>query len=185
MVINAINKIFQDSTLANYECQTDVQKECVKYLVNGIKDGFTQNVLIVGDCGLGKTHLISAVVKALSKFDGQYWKSDTVKMCKIKEIIDNIKRCWSKNADSFDFKVVDAYKTIPLLVIDEVGLQYGSDSERIELYDIFDTRWANKLPIIATSNLLRDAQEGILGARNTDRLWGGAKVFHLEGKSRR
>ena len=80
---------------------------------------------------------------------------------------------------------MNAYCTCPVLIIDEIGVQYGTENERTELYEVFNRRYEDELPIIAISNHDKDALLKILGQRIFDRLTGGAKIFTLSGKSYR
>lgn len=67
-----------------------------------------------------------------------------------------------------------------LLILDEVGVQFGSDTERLLLFDILNERYERRRPTILMSNLaLDDAEEGgrvvpgiksYLGERVFDRL---------------
>ena len=137
-----------------------------------------QNILIVGNMGTGKTHIAYAIVNSMcAQYDVEYTT--------IKEIIDNIRNSWKDSADKYDYEIVNRYKTVPLLIVDEIGVQYGTESERIELFDIFDSRYKDMLPIIAISNLNRQQLADTLGARIIDRLLSGAKIVEMKGKSRR
>ena len=80
---------------------------------------------------------------------------------------------------------MDIYCKTPLLIIDEVGVQYGSDSERTELYEIFNSRYNDMLPTIVVSNNTVEELQRILGQRIYDRLSGGALIFELNGRSHR
>lgn len=178
-----IYKRYENCTFDNFETTQDIS------ILKNVKD-LTQNVVLYGGVGTGKTHVAYAIINSLAEKKEtesgyKYYSSDFVEYATIKEIIDNIRRCWSKEADNFDHLAINRYKTIPLLIIDEIGVQYGSDSERIELYEIFNERYNNMLPIIAISNYNRQQIEKILGLRITDRLFGGAKIFEFSGKSRR
>ena len=148
-----------------------------------------QNILIVGNMGTGKTHIAYAIVNSMCAqydIDGVgYYTDGDVEYTTIKEIIDNIRNSWKDSADKYDYEIVNRYKTVPLLIVDEIGVQYGTESERIELFDIFDSRYKDMLPIIAISNLNRQQLADTLGARIIDRLLSGAKIVEMKGKSRR
>lgn len=148
------------------------------------------NVILIGKPGTGKTHLAYAILNQLAEKKEltkgyKFYKSDFLEYATIKEIIDNIRKCWGKEADNFDREVVSRYKDVPLLIIDEIGVQYGSESERIELYEIFNERYNNMLPIIAISNFNRKQIEKTLGLRITDRLFGSATILEFTGDSKR
>lgn len=184
-----VYKRYEHCTLDNYECKDSTQKELVAELKKGIEKGFDTNICIIGGVGTGKTHLAYAVVKELSEVKeysfGKVYSSSQAEYTTIKEIVDNIRKCWSKESDKYDLDKIDSYKKISLLIIDELGVQYGSESERIELFEIFNARYNEMLPTIIISNCNRDQISKILGQRITDRLFSGAKTFELQGRSYR
>ena len=180
-------KRFENSSLDNYRIDCPEQQRLVEALKEGLKNGFDKNIIIVGGVGTGKTHLAYAVVNALAEkkasYNGEYryYSEDKVIYCPIKSIIDEIKNAWNRKEAP---DIVDLYK-VPLLIIDEIGVQYGSDSERTELYTVFNRRYEDELPIIAISNNKLSELQRILGQRIYDRLTGGAKIFELNGRSYR
>lgn len=182
-------KRFRNCSLENYNCDTDTQKRLVEYLKTCIANNFEDNIIIMGGVGLGKTHIAYAVVNALEEIKqtptSEYYTKNKVYMTTIKTIIDDIRKCWKPNADDYDYRRVNQVKTIPLLIIDEIGIQYGSESERIELFDIFNYRYNEMLPTIVISNCNKQQMGKILGQRIIDRLFGSAKVFEIQGKSKR
>lgn len=171
-----ICKRYENSTLENFVCNSPAEKEMIGYLKKCCSTSFDCNVGILGSVGTGKTHIAMAVKKILQ---------DKADYTTIKGIVDTIKRTWAKDADNFDFRMVEKLRKTPLLIIDEVGVQYGSESERIELFDVINSRWNDVLPTLFISNHNRKNIEKILGQRITDRLFGGARIFELTGKSKR
>ena len=179
-------KRFADCSLENYKATTPEQKKLVSELQKVVEHGLDGNILIIGSVGTGKTHLAYAIMNACAgrwkaNSGEEYYRGDKVYYTSIKEIIDNIKASW-KNGEMSD---MDTYCKVPLLIIDEIGVQYGTDSERTELYELFNRRYNDMLPIIAISNHDQKALLRILGQRIFDRLTGGASIFELSGKSYR
>jgi DNA replication protein DnaC len=43
--------------------------------------------------------------------------------------------------------------TVPLLVLDEVGVQYGTESEQNTLFQIIDRRYRDRRPLVLMANL--------------------------------
>lgn len=179
-----VNKRFYNASFDNYICETDIQKKLIQCLKEGVEKGFKENIIITGGVGLGKTHLAYAVLNKLAEkkeyADIEWYFEEKVMYSSIKKIIDDIRKSWANN-DLPDKR----FKDITLLIIDEIGIQYGTESERIELYEIFNYRWENYLPIIAISNLNKEQLKKVLGQRIVDRLFDGAKVFELKGSSHR
>ena len=188
--MTAFTKRFSECSLDNYIPSDAEQEIMIEYLRECLKTGFKENIIISGAVGLGKTHLGYAIVNALeekkiSPTGWEFYTKRSVEFTTIKNIIDSIKYLWNDKADGYDKNTVNEFKKVGLLIIDEVGVQYGTDSERLELFEIFDTRYKNMLPTIAISNHTREEMLRILGLRISDRLFSGAKFFELKGKSRR
>lgn len=181
-------KRFEKCTLDNFEISSKEQKEMIDYLKNCIANGFKDNIVITGSVGTGKTHIAYAIINALEEikdYGVRIYTQKKANITTIKAMIDNIRTLWKKGADETDMKIVDDYSKVPLLIIDEVGVQYGSESERIELFDIINNRYSNELPTMIISNLDKEQMAKVLGQRIIDRLFSGAKVFELVGKSKR
>lgn len=181
---NRIVKRFEKASFENYICETAEQRALLAYLQEKCKQGFDENVFIIGGVGLGKTHLAYAVLKCMCerKTSRTYdYFSGKAALTTIQEIIDSVRTAWrEKESDPLRY-----YKDMPLLIIDEVGVQYGTESERIELYDLINYRYNDMLPTIIISNLSLKQITDVLGQRITDRLIDGAKIFELKGKSKR
>ncbi|MBE6453577.1 MAG: ATP-binding protein [Alphaproteobacteria bacterium] len=180
-----VNKRFAAASFDNYTCSTGEQKRVVEALLSGCKNGFDRNIVILGGVGTGKTHLAYAIMNTIADrwqhSDTEYYRFDKVYYGTAKEMIDNIKLSWKDP----EISNMDIYCKTPLLIIDEVGVQYGSDSERTELYEIFNTRYNDMLPTIVISNNTIEELQKILGQRIYDRLSGGALIFELNGRSHR
>lgn len=182
-----VNKRFEKSTLENFVCHDEVEKKLVAALKSGIENGFENNIVIIGGVGTGKTHLAYAILNAmaektsLSSGSGAWYREDKVTYRRAKTIIDEIKSSWKSDERS----PIHDLAEVPLLIIDEIGVQYGSESERIELFDLFDRRYNDVLPTIVISNNNLAALQKILGQRIYDRITGGALIFELTGISHR
>ena len=181
-----INKRFESASLENFVCNTDNEKNLVAYLSRCIDEGFKQNVIIIGGVGTGKTHLAYAVLNSVAdKFECngyKFYSEKNVAYRSIKAVIDEIKNSWR---DATSISPVYELSNVKTLILDEIGVQYGSNSERTELYDVFNNRYNNMLPIVAISNHSLPELQKILGQRIYDRLIDNAVVFELKGKSKR
>lgn len=176
---------FEDATLENYICETQAQRDLVDALKSCVEKGFSENIIITGGVGTGKTHLAYAILNAMAEkreCDGYRWYDDNrVAYTTIKQVVDEIKASWNTASEN----PTDRLSAAPLLLIDEVGMQYGSASERIELYELFNRRYDAMLPTIALSNNRPAELQRLLGQRIWDRLSGGAIIFELVGRSKR
>lgn len=166
-----VPKRFQDCSFENWIAWDKTDEELVAELKSGIK----RNLIIIGGVGCGKTHLMWAYTKQ---------HPDTY-FIRAKQLIDLIRSQWNKQLEPFETYASEDAKKAPLLILDEVGVQYGSDSERVELYDVLNYRWENELPTVLISNNTPDDLHRILGQRIFDRMIDGGKIYQLNGCSQR
>jgi DNA replication protein DnaC len=132
-----------------------------------------------GECGTGKTMLACMVVEdAIRKgFRARYitaWN-----------MIQEIRLGYSAT----DVPIVGQIKNLisyDLLVIDEIGVQHGTDDERVLLYQVIDGRYNEIKPTVLISNSKDPVDDGYLDARTIDRLKeGGGFSMTFTGKSYR
>lgn len=152
------------------------------------------NLILSGSCGVGKTYLIHAFLNSYIKNKklpivprthgyGNFCEIPNIWYGTMKEIYTIIRASWNGHDETVE--TVDDLKTIELLIIDEIGVQYGSDSERIELHEILDYRynWCKKT--LAITNEKDENVMRIIGQRNYSRLYTGATIVRISGKDRR
>jgi len=119
-------------------------------------------LILHGTCGTGKTHLACAVASAVA-FSGYQ-----AKVSKVYDIIQRIKNTWSDRSVT-EAEIIIQYTEPDLLVIDEIGVQYGSESEQLILFRILNARYEDLKPTIIVSNLAEDDLTEYLGERVIDR----------------
>ena len=144
-----------------------------------IKSGAGYGLLFFGDIGTGKTHLACAIANELMK---QY---KPVLYTTVLEAILLVKKPWS-NSEISEFETYEQLAKPELLIIDEIGVQKGSDFEINVISSIIDTRSRACLPTIAISNLNPIGVAEMIGERAFDRLLGcGGDIVQMVGKSLR
>lgn len=154
-------------TLDNYKAATSDQQKALgkarEFLSNTLnrKGG---NLVLAGRVGTGKTHLAAAIVSALVE------QNRTAALIKMPELIREIKHSWSRDSDTSESALIDHFSTIGLLVIDEVGVQFGSDTEKLLVSEIIDNRYQELLPTVLISNLDIEGIRKCIGERCYDRL---------------
>lgn len=138
-------------------------------------------LLLWGDVGTGKTHLACAIGNALIA------QMRAVMYCTALEAVTLVKSTWRRGEDGLtEYDVYDRFGAPELLILDEIGVQCGTDFERVVLSSIADIRSRNCLPTIAITNLAPGEVFDLLGERMFDRLVGfGAAVVHMPGESLR
>ena len=77
------------------------------------------------------------------------------------------------------------YIDLDLLVLDELGVQAGSQSEQALLFEVIDARLSENRPTIFLSNLKPKMLAPVIGERIVDRIKGKCVAQQFSGESRR
>jgi len=160
---------FKNCSLENYKTDNPGQKAALKTTIiyyenfkNIQKTG--SSLFYCGSYGTGKTHLALAILLKLIKKEictGIY--STTMRM------IRDIRSSYS-NQNLNEQDIIDNYVKTGLLVLDEVGVQMGTEAEKLLIYEVVNGRYENYKPTILISNLSFIEMTEYLGARSIDRL---------------
>lgn len=164
----AIPPRFIGKTFDNYRAEGEGQeralKVCREYASNFPKQLRTGGSLILsGLPGTGKSHLAGAVLQAiLPNHVGVY--------VTLMDLIRMLRDTWRRDSELTETQMLARLQAIPLLVIDEIGVQYGTDGERAILFDVLDRRYRELKPSILMTNLGKDEFRTAIGDRVFDRL---------------
>jgi DNA replication protein DnaC len=133
-----------------------------------IKDTGT-SMMMCGRPGTGKTHLANAMAISLINQGTPVTYTTSFKM------MARIKATYNKfDTKETESMVIDALTRVELLIIDEVGVQFGSEAEKVLFYQVINGRYDNVLPTVLISNLNSRELEQFIGERCYDRLKEGA-----------
>lgn len=142
----------------------------------------TQGTCLVlrGNIGTGKNHLACAIARQVSE------QGYSCLMLTVAEIIQRIRATWDRQTEETQAEITSRFGDIDLLILDEVGRQYGSESEKIILFQVIDARYRAMRPTIVLSNLAPQEIADYLGAAAYDRLReNGGKLVHFDWASYR
>jgi DNA replication protein DnaC len=166
-------------------CRLSDLAELADYsLITQYVEHFAQNddgagVVLYGSVGTGKTYVGCAIALALLA-DGFSIYYDT-----IYQMLQTIRATWNGGELTTE-QAIQRYVSPDLLILDEIGVQYGTANEQMLIFDIINRRSADCRPIIAISNLPPSEFKKFMGERAYDRLFGyGALILELRGPSRR
>lgn len=161
---------FHDRTLSGYEAKSADQQAALDF-AKEYALGFEQvqktgrGAIFVGRPGTGKTHLAVGIgLYAMRKFHAR------VLFMTVQRAIRSVKDTWAKGAQQSESEAIDALVEPDLLILDEVGVQFGSEFERNTLFDVLNERYELRKPTIFLSNLAADELADFLGERVMDRL---------------
>ena len=122
------------------------------------------NLILCGMPGCGKTHLACAI--AVYLLAAGY----SVVYTQVIELVRAIRDTWRHDSEKTTTAVIEKYRTVDLLILDEAGVQFGSEAERTQIFDVVDGRHRERRPTIIVSNLNGEALRERLGERLFDRM---------------
>jgi len=123
------------------------------------------SLVLSGAPGTGKSHLAASVM--LQVMAG----GCTVQYMTCMDMIRAIRGTWRKDSERTEDDVLrELGETLDLLVIDEVGVQYGTEGEQTVVFDVLDRRYRQMRPTILISNANREQFRAYVGDRVYDRL---------------
>ena len=122
-----------------------------------------RNFVLLGNCGTGKTHLACAVgMEAIRQ-------GKTVLFATASEIIRRVQAA-HKSTSETEWDLMNTFADLDLLIVDEVGVQYNTESANRIITEIVNARYNNELPTIFISNLDKQAFQAVMGDRAMSRM---------------
>jgi DNA replication protein DnaC len=163
-----IPKRFADKDFSNYRMESPGQTRALVTIEAYAQDFGSQKIegrclLLTGNAGTGKTHLAIAILKTVTR------QGFTARYSTVYECIETIRATWRSETER-ESEVIKRFTQVDLLVLDEVGVQYGKEAEQVEMFKILNKRYEAVLPTVVISNLALDEVTRYLGARAFDRL---------------
>jgi DNA replication protein DnaC len=156
---------------------TEILAKCVEYVETWPHNG---GGVMLGGVGTGKTHLAAAICSALCQ------KEVVSHITTVNLIVRDVRSAWGGKGELTEQNIINGYcDYYGLLVIDEIGSQYGSDSERVIVNEIINNRYEQMRPTIAMGNISISDAKSILGERVVDRLKHDGFEFFFEWDSYR
>lgn len=174
---------FATRTLDNFKAETPDQLRALAISRDFCADWTTTKrkgawLVFSGLPGTGKSHLAIAILQAVMPgVVGRYMTC--------MELIQTIRATWRKDSEDSETELLEALTKIPLLVLDEIGVQYGTESEQHHLFDVLDRRYREMMPTILLTNQNKDGFRQFVGDRVYDRMTEVARWVPFEWTSYR
>jgi DNA replication protein DnaC len=174
---------FRSKSLDNYIADTEGKKASLliaKDYLENFKENYKTGASLIfsGKAGTGKSHLAIAIAQAIMpKYTALYINAlDAVRM---------IRDTWRKDSKNSETQVLELLGSIDLLIIDEVGVQTGTENEQILMFDIINRRYRDSMPMILLTNLNAEGFKEYITERSFDRLRENGKWVAFNWESHR
>ena len=177
---SGIPERFQSRTLASYAPSNDGQRQALAFAqayAQGFEDNPGRGALFLGLPGTGKTHLAVGVALELMR------QGYAAMFCTGMRAVRTVKETWRRDSEQSEAGAIRALVFPDLLVLDEVGVQFGSEAEKLILFDVLNERYERCRATILLSNLTAAEVKDYLGERVMDRMredGGKVVVFNWE-----
>ncbi|MHC5536681.1 ATP-binding protein [Singulisphaera rosea] len=139
------------------------------------------SLILCGNAGTGKTHLACAIAQRVILEHAK-----TAVYMTVGRAFRMVKDTYRRDSERSEQEAISFFSKPDLLVLDEIGVQYGSDAEKNILFEIVNERYEALRPTILISNLALPALTEYAGERVIDRMKeNGGKLVVFDWKSRR
>lgn len=103
-------------------------------------------LLLMGNYGSGKTHLAAAIANTVQQ------RGDSVIFITVADLLDGLRQTFSAGATiSYDQRF-QSLRTVPLLILDDLGSEGGSAWAKEKLFQIINHRYLARLPTAFTTS---------------------------------
>ena len=161
---------FRNRSLQSYVAESEEQTRALAFAID-YADRFDdvlatgRSALFIGKPGTGKSHLAVGIGLRIMHRDKR-----TVMFTTVMRAIRRVKDTWSRDSRESESEAIAALVFPDLLILDEVGVQFGSDTEKLILFDVLNERYEKRKPTLLLSNLPTEEVRDYLGERVFDRL---------------
>lgn len=147
----AIPRRYAEARVADYQVTCEGQRRAKAVVVEYCKDitarlAHGDSLIFFGGSGTGKTFLACAIARrAVSE-------GHTALFIKARALVSDIRSAWRKDSELTEKDILDRFVAVDLLIIDEVGAQFGTPGEALHLFDVIGERYAQMKSTILLSN---------------------------------
>ena len=167
---------FAGKSLDNYQAADTGQQRALK-IARAYADAWDRvrakgtSLIFSGSPGTGKTHLACAIANRVIA------AGSSAVYTTVSDALRSIRRAYDPGSSLTEGEAISALADPALLVLDEVGADYGTEHSKTLLFDVLNKRYEQVRPTIVLTNLDRDALTGHLGERIMDRMREGGGML--------
>ena len=118
---------------------------------------------LMGEPGSGKTHLAAAIAHY------RLAQGDAICFAVVPDLLDHLRATYAPGSKVSYDRRLEAYKTVPLLVLDDLGTEKPTPWADEKLYQLINYRYNWGRPLVVTSNELPTHLDARLQSRLFDR----------------
>jgi DNA replication protein DnaC len=150
-------------------------------------------LLILGPCGVGKTHLAVSILREIIHKGGAQGL-----FCDFRDLLKRIQNSYNPVSQSSELEILDPVLTMEPLVLDDLGAERPTEWVRDTVSYIINSRYNRRLTTIITTNFddqpreskvlangtvlsKEESLEDRIGTRLRSRLYEMCKVIRIEG----
>jgi DNA replication protein DnaC len=175
-----LNRTFQNYNTTNQQQQLalNVARHYAAHFSERLENG--GGLILQGKPGTGKTHLACAIANQVIT------NGSSARFTTVMQLVRAIRATWKRDSERSEDEVLKAMIDYDLLIIDEIGVQYETESEKLILFDVLNGRYENEKPTILLTNLVGQELNACIGERNVDRIQegGGTTISFTWGSYR-
>jgi len=154
-----------------YQVMERIYQQCRSYAEN-FDPRRSGNILMIGNTGLGKTHLsLSIASELLAKGYGVIYDSAGSLLQKLED----------EHFGRAEGNTLPMLLECDLLILDDFGTEFGTNFSRSVIYTIFNSRINASRPMIVNTNLSKDGLQELYGSRILSRLF-SACIMQFYGR---
>lgn len=175
--MSALPPRYLTRTFDNYRAETDGQMKALA-VTKRYADNFDHcletgaGMILAGRPGTGKTHLACAIANQLIQ------EGRTALFITVAAMLRMIRETYgNRDGGKTEQQVINELRQIDLLIIDEVGVQRGTEAEEHLLFEVLNERNAYYRPTVMISNLNAKEMTAYVGERSMDRMREGGGKF--------
>lgn len=185
-----IPRRYQDCLLSNYQPAKGNSSQLLALTLSHrlVREypAVERGLLLMGPCGVGKTHLAAAVLRGLIEkgIPSLFYESGA--------LLKEIQSSYNPVSQTSESKVLEPVYEIGVLVLDELGTTKPTDWVRDTMMQIINTRYNDKKLTIFTTNYLdsrhserEETLEERISVRLRSRLYEMCKTVLVEGSDYR